>query len=451
MLWMPNASMMIEYMTISFRHLFIAFATAITPFMAWASSNVSEVRFQKQQLERLRPSLIDVNLNLSRVDSLTSRGSGFLAGRQDWIITNFHVIERKLYRDADHRLLVFGSKGQRFNAKIIAVDVAADLAVLQSDHPLPGAVLKPYIDPLTKGEKLYAYGKSKGNDFKVSTGSFKKNIADGAVTELIFTGQLEAGMSGGPVMDEQGRLVGVNQSITLDFPYESSLVNALNVQKILLKATQSPYGSSDMAIADMVQQYKDMTSFEVDNITKPNKPKDWLGPFGVLTTDNICDHDLFSLADERFEIYRLKCETSNDDARVGEMNLGAIELRHYWMISRRGSAWRAAAASKYMMEYLRKVPEPESREQGAWKCQFNRHINTNNLKVDVQTCSRPYLRLPGLFDYRLRAALEVTDHESMVSALEADGIDPKNLEHLTLAWLNRFERSKSVDTTVTKP
>ena len=438
-------------MPMCLRNLIIILTAVITPVLAWGSSNVSDERFQKQQLERLRPSLIDINLNLSRVDSLSSRGSGFLAGRQDWIVTNFHVIERKLHRDADHRLLVFGSKGQRFNARIIAVDVAADLAVLQSDHPLPGAVLTPYVEPLTKGEKLYAYGKSKGNDFKVSTGSFKKNIADGSVTELIFTGKLEAGMSGGPVLDEQGRLVGVNQSITLDFPYESRLVNAVDVQKILIKAAQSPYGNSDTAIADMIQQYRALTAFEVDAITKPNKPKDWLGPFGVLTTDNICDHQLFSLADERFEIYRLKCETSNDDARVGEMNLGAIELRHYWMISRGGSAWRAAAASKYMMEYLRKVPEPESREQGAWTCQFKRHNNTQNLKVDVQNCSRPYLRLPGLFDYRLRAALEVTDHESMVSALEADGIDPKNLERLTLAWLNRFERSKSVITTVMKP
>lgn len=85
------------------------------------------------------------------------------------------------------------------------------------------------------------------------------------------------------------------------------------------------------------------------------------------------------------------------------------------------------------MEYLRKVPEPESREQGAWTCQFKRHTNTQNHKVDVQTCSRPYLRIPGLLDYRLRAALEVTDHEFMVSALEADGIDPQNMERLTLA------------------
>jgi hypothetical protein len=356
-----------------------------------------------------------------------------------------------LHRDTDHRLLVLGSKGQRFNAKIIAIDVAADLAVIQSDLPLPGAVLKPHTAPLTKGQKLHAFGKSKGNDFKVSVGSFKKNIPDGTVTELIFTGQLEPGMSGGPVLDDQGRLVGVNQSITVDFPFESRLVSAAGVLKILAKAAHSPYANADMAIADMVQQYRDMATFEVDAITKPNKPKVWLGPFGVLTTDNICDHQLFSLADERFEIYRLKCQTFPGDARDGRMKLGAIEFRHYWMISPGGSAWRAAAASKYMMEYLRKVPEPESREQGAWNCQFTRHTNTNNLKIDVQTCSRPYLRIPGLLDYRVRAALEVTDHESMVSALEADGIDPQNMERLTLAWLNRFERSKQAASAKVKP
>ena len=442
---------MTEYMTISFRHLFIALATAITPFLAWASSNVSEERFQKQQLERLRPSLIDVNLNLSRVDSLSSRGSGFLAGRQDWIITNFHVIDRKLHRFADHRILVFGSKGQRFNAKIIAVDVAADLAVLQSDHPLPGAALMPHTEPLKKGEKLYAYGKSEGDEFRVSTGTFTRNIRDGTVSELVFSGRLEAGMSGGPVLDARGRLVGVNQSIMLEHPYDSRLVNAADIQKILIKAEESPYANADAAIQDMVQQYRDMATFEVDAITKPNKPRDWLGPFGVLTTDNICDHQLFSLADERFEIYRLKCQTVPGDARDGRMNLGAIEFRHYWMISPGGSAWRAAAASKYMMEYLRKVPEPESREQGAWNCQFTRHTNTNNLKIDVQTCSRSYLRIPGLLDYRVRAALEVTDHESMVSALEADGIDPQNMARLTLAWLNRFERSKQAASAKVKP
>lgn len=433
---------MSKYMTISFRNLILILTTAITPVLAWSSSNVPEERFQKQQLERLRPSLIDINLNLSRVDSLSARGSGFLAGRQDWIITNFHVVDRKLHRYSDHRLLVLGSKGQRFNAKIIAVDVAADLAVLQSDYPLPGAFLTPHTEPLEKGEKLYAYGKSEGDEFRVSAGTFTRNIRDGSISELVFSGRLEAGMSGGPVLDSRGRLVGVNQSIMLEHPYDSRLVNAEDVQKILTKAAQSPYASADAAIQDMVQQYRDLAAFEVDVITKPNKPKDWLGPFGVLTTDRTCDHRLFSLADERFEIYRLKCESSNGIARDGEMNLGAIEMRHYWLISRGGSAWRAAAASKYMMEYLRKVPEPESREQGAWTCQFKRHTNTQNLKVDVQTCTRSYLRIPGLQDYRLRAALEVTDHESMVSALEANGIDPKNMERLMLAWLNRFERSK---------
>lgn len=433
---------MSKYMTISFRNLILILTTTITPVLAWGSINVSEERFQKQQLERLRPSLIDINLNLSRVDSLSARGSGFLAGRQDWIITNFHVVDRKLHRYADHRLLVLGSKGQRFNAKIIAVDVAADLAVLQSDYPLPGAVLTPHTEPLKKGEKLYAYGKSEGDEFRVSAGTFTRNIRDGSVSELVFSGRLEAGMSGGPVLDSRGRLVGVNQSIMLEHPYDSRLVNADDVQKILTKAAQSPYASADAAIQDMVQQYRDLAAFEVDVITKPNKPKDWLGPFGVLTTDRTCDHHLYSLADERFEIYRLKCESSNGSARDGEMNLGAIEMRHYWLISRGGSAWRAAAASKYMMEYLRKVPEPESREQGAWICQFKRHTNTQSLKIDVQTCSRPYLRIPGLLDYRLRAALEVTDHESMVSALEANGIDPENMERLTHAWINRFERSK---------
>jgi len=220
------------------------------------------------------------------------------------------------------------------------------------------------------------------------------------------------------------------------------LVSAADVQKILLKAKHSTYANPDAAIADVVQQYRDMAKFEIDAITKPHKPKNWLGPFGVLTTDNTCNHRLYSLADERFEIYRLKCQTMSGDSPEGEMNLGAIEMRHYWMISRGNSAWRAAAASKYMMDYLRKVPIPASREHGPWECHFKKHSNANNLKVDVHTCSRPYLRLTGLFDYRLRAALEVTDHESMVSALDADGIDPQNLHRLALAWIDRFERSK---------
>ncbi len=144
-------------------------------------------------------------------------GSGFVYDDQGHIITNYHVVE-----NADE-LRVTMTGGQVYDATVVGVDPANDLAVIRIDAgdalPLP----LPMADSsqLRVGQLVLAIGNPFGLSQTLTTGVIS---AVGRVIESPednrFIGEviqtdaaINPGNSGGPLLDIQGRVIGVNSQI----------------------------------------------------------------------------------------------------------------------------------------------------------------------------------------------------------------------------------------------
>ena len=100
--------------------------------------------------------------------------------------------------------------------KPIAVDLDHDLALLY----VPGAEAKPLTllsdySRLKVGEKVYALGSPKGLQGSISEGiissdELRARDKNSPKTFLQHTAKIDHGNSGGPLVDSQGRVVGVN-------------------------------------------------------------------------------------------------------------------------------------------------------------------------------------------------------------------------------------------------
>ena len=145
-------------------------------------------------------------------------GSGFVVDKQGDIITNAHVVE-----GADSVDVSFDESGNSVPAEVKGVDTSADVAVLKVDPsdvkdltPIPlGDSSKAEV-----GDPVIAIGNPFGYSRTVTTGivsGLQRQIQapNGfTISNVIQTdASINPGNSGGPLMDANGRVIGINSQI----------------------------------------------------------------------------------------------------------------------------------------------------------------------------------------------------------------------------------------------
>ena len=144
-----------------------------------------------------------------------SSGSGFILDAQGRILTNHHVVQ------GAQRLEVSLADGSKWVAKLVGADPVTDLAVVQIMAPPQALTVLPLGDSsaLQIGQKVLAIGNPFGLEHSLSAGivsSVRKFVKTGA-TELEDVIQTDAainpGNSGGPLLDSDGRVIGINTAI----------------------------------------------------------------------------------------------------------------------------------------------------------------------------------------------------------------------------------------------
>jgi putative serine protease PepD len=145
-----------------------------------------------------------------------AEGSGFVIDRQGHIVTNAHVI------DGAASITVHFSSGKTVEATVVGTDASSDLAVLRVDVPAS------QLDPLPLGtsasvdvgESVIAIGSPFGLPGSVTAGivsAVGRTVQAPNGYSIANTVQTDAainhGNSGGPLLDANGRVVGVNAQI----------------------------------------------------------------------------------------------------------------------------------------------------------------------------------------------------------------------------------------------
>jgi S1-C subfamily serine protease len=148
----------------------------------------------------------------------TATGSGFVVDKDGTILTNAHVVE-----GADEVTVSFEEGGDSIDAEVKGVDPDSDLAVLKID---PGAVEDLTVMPLGDsseievGDPVVAIGNPFGLQRTVTTGivsALQRQIdapSGFSISNVIQTdASINPGNSGGPLLDGQGRVIGINSQI----------------------------------------------------------------------------------------------------------------------------------------------------------------------------------------------------------------------------------------------
>ena len=188
----------------------------------------------------MQPRLLQVRTLLKTQDSQSSVGSAFLVTPEGHLITNYHVISSYALAPQRHRLVYATVDGQQGALDLLAIDVVHDLALLKPANPAPlhgrGAVpFRPADAEPERGARIFSLGNPLDVGFAVTEGAYNGLAERHYLPALFFGGSLSPGMSGGPTLDSQGRLVGVNVATRRDGEQVSFLVPAALAQALLAR------------------------------------------------------------------------------------------------------------------------------------------------------------------------------------------------------------------------
>jgi hypothetical protein len=398
--------------------------------------------------ERARPRLLQVRTLLKQQDSQSSVGSGFLVTEQGHLITNYHVVSQYALRPQMHRLVYATADGRSGALQLLGIDVVHDLALLKVEDPAAlagrGALpLRPADAPLARGERIHSLGNPLDVGFAVMEGSYNGMVERSFLPTIFFGGSLSAGMSGGPSLDDQGRVLGINVAARRDGEQVSFLVPAPFAQALLARARDAKPMTSpawdevarqliahqDELVARFTAQPWRSSGHERYRIPVPQE--DFLRCWGRSSPPE--ERGL------RFE--RSDCEMVSHVYVMGSLLTGRITVRHESYDGSRIGTLRFAQAhaqsfrNERFVAFGRHTTPPQCHEA---------YVQMGQLATRSLACLRAYKRLPGLYDLSVLVATHDQNQIGAQGRLDANGVSFENAQKLIAHYLAGFGLAEGV-------
>ena len=147
-----------------------------------------------------------------RPERRESQGSGFIIDAGGYVLTNAHVIAGMT------RIIVALDDGDEYTAEVVGSDERTDIALLKIDAEKPLPVVKiGDSDKVKVGQWVAAIGSPYGLHQTLTAGiisALHRRLPNDAYVPFIQTdAAVNPGNSGGPLMDLDGNVIGINSQI----------------------------------------------------------------------------------------------------------------------------------------------------------------------------------------------------------------------------------------------
>jgi len=404
-------------------------------------SSSSYATEQAEQLfNQLKPSLYQIKLIDKASGEKSSIGSGFQISKDGIIATNYHVISSYALHPKKYRIEYLDNQGNKGSLTLQSVDVINDLALVRREVEQDMSFFQLSHNAPHKGEQLFSLGNPHDLGMIVVPGTYNGLKKESFNERIHFTGSINSGMSGGPVVNKEAEVVGVNvatsgNSIGFLVPHDK-LVNlyqafiqtppesieeqmaqqlTANQDKLMAEILSSPWqakklgeqGSIPIIDVPFIRCWGDSNADKADAL--------------ILTAVANCSLDENTYLSSRFFTGSMEIEFRTMQAK----NIGANKFYHLYQqqIARAGAGNRAGKdnVTEYQCHHDLVMPD-------------NQAINNKSI-----FCTRAYKKFPDLFDVLYLSASVDKGKQALVSHFTIAGINQTN----ALAFTRKFMEAVS--------
>lgn len=405
-------------------------------------------------------------------------GSGFQISAQGHIATNFHVVSSYVHKPEKYRLeFVRTEESNNSNndeivqpAELLIFDVIHDLAILSFDNSLSlnpelkadtkaGQDFLPLSNqPLNKGDRIYSMGNPHDLGMTIIEGNYNGLLQASRYQKILFSGSLNSGMSGGPAINDQGEVIGINVSTQGDeisylvpVSYLQALKDRANSE--LRPSIESPLLIEQPSNTDYKQiihqaLINDQTVFYSDLLAEAFKT-DILGDVNVAKSisDSLkcwghsTDNDDEGASEAKYQGTHQHCVTEDQIYIDSNISLGQFYYDFEWITSNELNPFQfyTVVGERYKHGNLNNTYQEQ------YVTEFNCVDNFITLvghSWKASTCFRAYKDYPDLYDGKLLLASIDGEQKTLIAKVGAAGISRDNATLLFKRFMESISWNK---------
>ena len=354
----------------------------------------------------------------------TSTGTGFLASPDGLVLTNYHVVAKLALEPGSYALELERTDGSSATPRLVAIDVANDLAVLSTD--LRGQRYLPIQPtPLTKGERGFSMGHPLDLGLTIVEGTYNGFVETEFARRIHYTGAINSGMSGGPAVTLEGKVFGVNVARRWGDQLVSYLVPSEHAAVLLKRAAAQGTVPVDLRAEVTAQLLAQQERLYAQLLAAPMHTTT-MGRFAVPDA-KVSFVRCWGAPDEtpaRLYDRDIRICISNSDVFVGDrLQTGQLQFIHSRYEARELGAVRFAALieSAYATGPYSFETQANKKELTEFRCHDD-FVTRPAGTLRVALCSRAYKSFAGLYDFHLRALTVDSSSSALLSTLTLSGV-----------------------------
>jgi len=357
--------------------------------------------------EHAKDKLLQIRVIHKGTRAQAATGTGFVASAEGLVLTNYHVVSKLALEPNDYALELECTDGSTETPRLIAIDVANDLAVLATGRRGRGFLpIRP--EPLSKGERGFSMGHPLDLGLTIVEGN--------------YNGYIE---TDGPAVTLDGEVFGVNVARRTDGELVSYLVPSDHAATLLRRAAAQREPPADfrkeVATQLLAQQERlygqllaaPMGTIAMGRYAVPDVKAPFVRCWGFPNSSETRLYD----EDTRY------CAANSDLFVENRLSTGEIQFMHERFEARELGAVRFAARieSAYANNLLARLISSNKKELTAFRC-HDGFVSRPAGTLRVALCSRAYKHFAGLYDFVLRAVTVDSSTSALVSTLTLRGV-----------------------------
>ena len=423
-------------------HYFRNWATPLLIVLAMFSTAQAQTELNEQGEDF--SSLYDLVYQIVVIDTETNNksalGSGFQISEDGLVVTNYHVISGFVFEPDHHRVEYVDQSGDTGVLQLVTFDVINDLAILKRENA-SSEFFPLAADEPSRGDSIYALGNPHDIGMLLVSGAYN-GLADSSYNDqILYSGSLNPGMSGGPTVNEDGEVVGVNVATA-----GSQLSFLVPVSKVydLLTKVDAPLVSESF-LDHISTQIRTFQTHYFSQLLNADWALEDLGDYAQVPGEMGLDTNCWGRSNEDNEDalmlqLQLVCNNSNRVYLQPGFNTGVLHYSYFFYEAKDIGAYRfhkLASDTTYNPDNW-----ASDDEVTPYECE-QRYIDPvadepGENVVQIGFCSRSYINLEGLYDtlfYRTSA----NNSQALTTHFTLAGVD----RSVALQFAQRFmEESK---------
>jgi S1-C subfamily serine protease len=388
-----------------------------------------------------KPDLLQIRMLLKNGRSQSTVGSGFMVGTSNLVLTNYHVVSQMALDPDVYAGEYVDTDGKRGPVELLAVDVLHDLAVVRINRNGTGFFNVPEkLAKLTQGQYLYSLGNPLDLGFAISEGSYNGVITRSFYDQLMFTGPINSGMSGGPSVTVSGDVAGVNVSKRRDGELVSFLVPVRYAQELLKKvAAQAapPKDFNPLIGQQLLAHQKAM----IDRLLEAPLSTKMMGPYLVPVRESEqvrCWGRSNVKAEASFTADTISCSMESAIFVSESQQTGHVSMTHQYVRSASLDKVRFAVLASTLFKVDSIGSSKDTRMTGA-SC-TEQFVATRSVPLRAVSCVRAYRKFAGLYNFTVLTATTDDAKASLQSRIDVSGVSYENGMRTARAFLEAIGR-----------